>query len=136
MKKTKASVFVRYEFSDESGQPEGGDILELASMKKAQEMAHEILSVAHSDGVAVNLTIGENLPMFGYLKNKGMTRKDIDSEMVDLDSEENEEAPAQKKAGKKAGKKSGKKSAKNAAPKAAKKSGKKATKSSAKKSKV
>ena len=83
MKKAKNTIYFRYEFSDEAGLPEGGDIFQLNSMKELQEMTAEILKVAHSDNVAVNLTIGEELPFFGFLKTAGMTKQDIEKELVD-----------------------------------------------------
>jgi hypothetical protein len=72
MKKTKSPIYIRYEFSDETGCPEGADVLEVGSMKKIQELTAEILKVAHSDGVAVSLTVGENKPFFTYLENSGV----------------------------------------------------------------
>jgi hypothetical protein len=84
----KKTIFLRYEFSDEQGHPEGGDILEFSSIKKAQAMAEEILRVAHSDQVAVNLTIGRDKPFYGFLKTAGLSRKDLALEMVKLNSAE------------------------------------------------
>src|SRR4051794_24930458 len=78
MKKSKSSIYVRYEFSSESGNPEGGDILQMNSMADIQEMVAEILKVAHSDQVTVNLTIGQEAPFFGFLKKVGMSQKSIE----------------------------------------------------------
>lgn len=85
MKKNKSSIFLRYEFSDESGLPEGGDIFRLSSMSKVQEMTAEIIKVANSDGVTVNLTIGGETPFYGFLKNVGVSRQDAEKELVDHD---------------------------------------------------
>lgn len=81
--KKKNSIYFRYEFSNEKGKPEGGDIFEFSSLKQVEEMITEVLKVAKLDGVAVNLTVGTEKPFVGFLKNAGMTRKDIDSERVD-----------------------------------------------------
>lgn len=83
MKKAKSPIYFRYEFSDEAGMPEGGDIFKLGSMKELQEMVSEILKVAHSDNVAVNLTIGEQTPFIGFLKKAGMSKEDIAQEQVE-----------------------------------------------------
>jgi|GEM_PF-2922528 len=107
MKKNKGSIYFRYEFSDEQGHPEGGDIMEFASVKKAQEMANEILSVANSDQVTVNLTIGREKPFFGFLKTAGLSRKDLAHEMVNMTI-----LPTKNSAKKKSTAKSVKKSAK------------------------
>lgn len=85
MKTSKSSTFFRYEFSDESGRPEGGDIFQFATLAEVQAMTTEILKVAQSDKVAVNLTIGGEGPFFGFLKNVGMSRKDAEKELVDRD---------------------------------------------------
>ena len=90
MKKAKSPIYLRYEFSDEVGHPEGGDIFEFPSFKHALEMADEILKVSHGDDVAVNLTIGTEKPFFGYLGNSGLSRKAAEKEMV------NQEAPLAK----------------------------------------
>lgn len=82
MKKQKGGIFLRYEFSDETGNPEGGDVFEFSSPREFQSMLGQILKVAHADGVAVNLTIGEETPFFGYMKNGGLSREDISREMV------------------------------------------------------
>ncbi len=104
MKKAKSPVYFRYEFSDERGHPEGGDIFEFPSFKNALEMADEILKVAQGDKVAVNLTVGTEKPFFGYLGNSGLSRKAAEKEMV---KQETAPLPAKAKAGK---------SAKTAAP--------------------
>src|SRR5690242_4934426 len=98
MKKSKNTIYVRYEFSSESGSPEGGDILQFTSEKDVQEMVAEILGVSHSDRVTVNLTIGEKTPFFGFLKKVGMSKESIEKEMVDLDKVS---LPKQKKSAKK-----------------------------------
>ena len=81
----KNPVYIRYEFSNKSGKPEGGDIFQFSSMSEIQEMEAEILQVTQSDQVAVNLTIGHEKPFFGFLKNVGMSRKDAEKEIVDPD---------------------------------------------------
>ena len=80
--KKAATVYLRYEFSNEAGKLEGGDIFEFASLSEVQEMTSQIFKVAQSDGVAVNVTIGTEKPFFGFLKNVGLARKDIQMEMV------------------------------------------------------
>jgi hypothetical protein len=82
MKTTKSPIFFRYEFSDEAGRPEGGDVFKYATQSKVQAMVAEILKVAHSDQVTVNLTIGFEKPFFGFLKNSGLNRQDVEKEMV------------------------------------------------------
>ena len=82
MKKTKKDIYFRYEFSDETGRPEGGDIFRFPTIARAQKMAAEILKVANSDGVAVSLVIGEEKTFFGLLKKSGMSKKDAEREMV------------------------------------------------------
>ncbi|MGK5087313.1 hypothetical protein WDW86_07120 [Bdellovibrionota bacterium FG-2] len=81
-KKAKNEIFVRYEFSDEKGRPEGGDVFRFTSMEQIQEMTAEIIDVAQSDGVAVNLTIGTEKVFYGFLKNAGMGKNDVDKELV------------------------------------------------------
>ena len=98
MKKTKKDIYFRYEFSDETGRPEGGDIFRFPTIARAQKMAAEILKVANSDGVAVSLVIGEEKTFFGLLKKSGMSRKDAEREMV---GEEISPLKAPKKASKK-----------------------------------
>lgn len=115
MKKVKSPIYLRYEFSDEAGKPEGGDIFEFTHFKEVGEMISEILEVAHGDEVALNLTIGEKGPFFGFLTASGMSKKDIEKEMVDLDL-----APISTQATKKT-KKATKKVAKKATKKASKK---------------
>jgi hypothetical protein len=82
MKNTKSPIFFRYEFSDETGSPEGGDVFRYPTHAKVQAMVKEILKVAHSDQVTVNLTIGFEKPFFGFLKNSGLNRQDVEKEMV------------------------------------------------------
>lgn len=113
MKKAKKSVYLRYEFSDEKGKLEGGDIFELASVREAQNMATEIFKVALADGVAVNVTIGVEAPFMGFLKNVGLNVKHIQAEMVTDDS-----APIAAKPAKGAKAKPAKKAKKKAAPRA------------------
>src|SRR6476620_4202307 len=83
MKKAKSPIYLRYEFSDETGTPEGGDVFQYSSAQKVQALVEEILKVTHSDNVAVNLTIGEEGPFFGFLKKVGMSRKEVEKEIVD-----------------------------------------------------
>jgi len=114
VKKTNKSIYLRYEFSDEKGTLEGGDIFEFTSMDDIQEMASKILEVAYSDKVAVNLMIGEEKPFYGFLGNVGITREDAEKELVDRDeapiSSNKKSAP--KKTSKKASKKAKKTSKK------------------------
>jgi hypothetical protein len=116
MKKTKNSVYLRYEFTNEAGKLEGGDIFEFSTLSEAEGMSTEILKVAHSDGVAVNVTIGAKKAFFGFLKNVGMTSKDVKNEMV-----EQAFVPAQTKSKKSSSKKTSKKLAKKTAKKKSKK---------------
>lgn len=82
MKKTKKSVYLRYEFSNESGGLEGGDIFEFPSNREALAMTSDILKVANQDGVAVHITVGPANPFHGLLKNYGMTAAQISAEKV------------------------------------------------------
>jgi hypothetical protein len=82
MKKPSRSVYIRYEFSNEAGKPEGGDIFEFASLGEVQEMVSQILKVTQGDGVAVNITVGTEKPFFGMLKSGGLERADVALEMV------------------------------------------------------
>lgn len=82
MTKTKKSVFLRYEFSDEKGQLEGGDIFEFPSNHDALAMTNDILKVAHQDGVSVHITVGPEKPFHGLLGSYGMTAKQIAEEKV------------------------------------------------------
>ena len=97
MKQTKASIFLRYEFSNESGQLEGGDIFEFPSNREALAMTSDILKVANQDGVSVHITVGPEKPFHGLLKNYGMTVAQIAAERVAL--------PAAKTSAKKSAKK-------------------------------
>lgn len=99
MKKSKTAIYCRYEFSNETGTPEGGDIFKFSSLKEVQEMASEIIKVAQDDAVTVNITMGGEKPFFGFLKKLGMSQQDIQKEMVDRDLLD--PAPAKKKASKK-----------------------------------
>jgi hypothetical protein len=95
MKKTKKTIYVRYEFSDESGRLEGGDIFEFSNLKLAQEFMSEAAKVAYDDCVAVNFTFGEEKPFFGFLKMVGISRKEAEAEM------DHSEEPVQKQTKKK-----------------------------------
>ena len=106
MKKNKNTIYLRYEFSDETGRPEGGDVFQYDTLNKAQEMAAEIFKVAQSDQVTVNLTIGTESSFFGFLENVGLSRADVEKEMVEADME-----PMKKVKAKAASKKTSKKSA-------------------------
>jgi hypothetical protein len=86
MKNTKSPIFFRYEFSDETGSPEGGDVFKYETQAKVQSMVKQIIKVAHSDQVTVNLTIGFEKPFFGFLKNSGLSRQDVEKEMVRLEA--------------------------------------------------
>jgi hypothetical protein len=102
MKKAKGTIYFRYEFSNEAGSPEGGDIFQFSTLTEVQEMTTEILKVAQSDNVAINLTIGEEKPFFGFLKKVGMSRQDVEKEIVDEDfSPSSSEKKASKKPSKK-----------------------------------
>jgi hypothetical protein len=93
MKNSKKPIYVRYEFSNEAGRPEGGDILTFSTLEALQAFAAEALEVSLGDEVAVNLTIGREPAFFGFLKSVGISRKVAEEEMVTLQSE----APATKK---------------------------------------
>ena len=80
--KKKSSIYLRYEFSNESGKPEGGDIFEFVSLQDAREMTSQILEVAKGDDVAVNLTIGSKKAFFGLLGNLGLKKHDAEAELV------------------------------------------------------
>jgi hypothetical protein len=82
MKNTKKSIALRYEFSNETGLLEGGDIFEFPSVAYAIKMTSDILKVAAQDGVAVHITVGEPKPFHGLLKNYGMTDAQIAAERV------------------------------------------------------
>ena len=99
MKQTKKSVFLRYEFSNEAGQLEGGDIFEFPSNREAIAMSADILKIASQDGVAVHITVGAEKPFYGLLKNYGMTAAQIDAEKVPAPSTEKplKAAPKKKK---------------------------------------
>jgi hypothetical protein len=111
MIKTKKSVFLRYEFTNEAGQLEGGDIFELPSIREANAMSVDILKVANQDGVAAHITVGFEAPFYGLLRNYGMTDAQINAEKVTAPAPA--AAPAKSKAKKVApAKKTGKKTAK------------------------
>ncbi len=83
-KKVKSPVYFRYEFSDEAGRPEGGDIFQFSSTDKIQSMMEDVLQVAQSDGVTVAFTVGDEKSFFNFLKNTGISRKEAEKELVDL----------------------------------------------------
>jgi hypothetical protein len=118
MKKLKTTVYVRYEFSNEAGHPEGGDILKFSSVKDVQDFTSEILAVANGDEVTVNLTVGTEKPFFGFLKAAGMNREDAEKEMVNQDEFA---LPSEKKTKKVSKKATKKPAAKKAVAKKAKK---------------
>lgn len=101
MKKTKKSVCLRYEFTNEKGIREGGDIFEYSTPKQAESMISEILKVTLSDGVAVNITFGETKPFVGFLKDIGLSQEQIDAEKVDLAAASASKAGTEKKTSKK-----------------------------------
>ncbi len=105
MKKSKGSIYFRYEFSDETGTPEGADIFEFSNFAKAQAMAGEILKVAHGDQVAVSLTIGREKPFFKFLDSAGLSRKDAEMEFVNQKAAQASAKGAKKATKKKASKK-------------------------------
>jgi hypothetical protein len=105
MKKTKKAICLRYEFTNEKGVREGGDIFEYSSLKQAEAMIGEILKVTLSDDVAVNITLGATKPFVGFLKNVGLTQDQIDAEKVDPSAAPASEKKGQKKASKKRSKK-------------------------------
>jgi hypothetical protein len=98
VQKTKIPTFFRYEFSDETGRLEGGDIFEISSVAKVCKMMNEAIEVAENDGVTVSFTIGKGENFFKFLKNTGLNQKELDNEMVPLSLD----APADKKVTKKA----------------------------------
>ena len=125
MKTNKTPIYFRYEFSDEAGRPEGGDIFQFTSLRELLEMTAKVIQVAKGDKVAVNFTIGEQEPFFGFLNDAGLTHDDLEAEMVEnhsaaLDHQKTSTKKANKKANK-THKKSAKKSASSAKPKKAKK---------------
>ena len=80
---TKNQLYFRYEFSDEAGRPEGGDIFRFASMANLKKMMTEVIAVAESDGVCVSFTIGKGEQFFKLLNNLGLSQKEVENEMVD-----------------------------------------------------
>ena len=82
VKTNKGPIYFRYEFSDEAGLPEGGDIFQFSSLAKLQEMIGEVLKVGQSDNVTVSLTVGKEATFFSFLKNTGVSREDAESEMA------------------------------------------------------
>jgi hypothetical protein len=101
MKKTRKSIYLRYEFTNEKGIREGGDIFEYNSLSEAEAMIGEILKVTLSDGVAVNITLGESKPFIGFLTNAGLTQEQIDAERVELETTAASKKSSQKKYSKK-----------------------------------
>lgn len=97
MKMIPGRIYLRYEFSDEMGHPEGGDIFQFSSPRELQKLMAQILKVAHADGVAVNFTIGEEMPFFGYMKNGGLSREDLSHEMVSNVARLTKKQPTSKK---------------------------------------
>lgn len=83
VQKTHDPIYFRYEFSDETGRPEGGDIFHFSSLKELRKMLGEVIGVAQEDGVTVSFTIGQDEHFFKFLKNTGLSQKEIDKEMVD-----------------------------------------------------
>jgi hypothetical protein len=83
VQKTQTPIYFRYEFSDESGCPEGGDIFQFSSLKELQKMLGEVIGVAQEDGVTVSLTVGQDDLFFKFLKNTGLSQKEVEKEMVD-----------------------------------------------------
>jgi hypothetical protein len=112
MKKAKKSIYLRYEFTNEKGMREGGDIFEYSTLNQAQSMISEILKVTLSDGVAVNITLGEDKPFMGFLKGAGLTQEQIDAEKVDFAAVSETKKKAAPKAAKKSSKKSSSKKSK------------------------
>ena len=83
VQKTQAPIYLRYEFSDETGCPEGGDIFQFSSLKELQKLLGEVVGVAQEDGVTVSLTIGQADHFFKFLKNTGLSQKEVEKELVD-----------------------------------------------------
>ncbi len=81
--KTTSPTYFRYEFSDETGRPEGGDIFQFTTAKSLQKMLAEVIAVAENDGVTVSLTLGKDTNFFQFLKNVGLSQKEVEKEMVD-----------------------------------------------------
>jgi hypothetical protein len=79
----KSPLYLRYEFSDETGELEGGDIFQFSSLLNLKKMMSEVLNVAQSDGVTVSFTIGQDDNFFHFLKNTGLSQKEVEQEMVD-----------------------------------------------------
>jgi len=108
MKAQKSSVYLRYEFSDESGKPEGGDVFKFDTLNEVQQMIKQAIAVAHSDDVTINITIGRETPFFGFLEEVGVSRKEIEDTLVDRklapigkSKKAAKKKPAKKKLGKK-----------------------------------
>lgn len=83
IQKNKSPIYFRYEFSDETGCPEGGDIFQFSSTTELQKFMSEVIDVAESDGVIVSFMVGQGDHFFKFLKNSGLTQKEIEAEMVD-----------------------------------------------------
>lgn len=95
----KKSIYFRYEFSDESGQPEGGDIFRFDSVGEVQAMVRKVIEVAQGDQVAVHITLGGEVPFFGMMQSGGLSQRDLEAEMADQASAKKK--TAKKKAAKK-----------------------------------
>ncbi len=97
MSKNSKGIFFRYEFSNETGKLEGGDIFEFPNIAKVLTLLGKIIKVAHGDEVAVNITMGREKPFFGFLKNVGISRADAEREMVHPVAKTAKKAAAKKK---------------------------------------
>ncbi len=79
-------------------------------------MTAEIIEVAKSDGVTVNLTIGAEKVFYSFMKNVGMGKNDVDKELIVQElnpfPSKNAKKPAAKKSAKKNAKKKPAKKAK------------------------
>ncbi|MBC7692917.1 MAG: hypothetical protein H7222_14235 [Methylotenera sp.] len=89
-------MYLRYEFSDEKGTPEGGDIFEFESRNDVQKMISEIIGVAMADGVSVSIAVGEKSTFYPFLGHMGISQSAAEQEMVTAEVEVTP-APAQKK---------------------------------------
>ncbi len=81
--KAKSPIYFRYEFSDEKGRLEGGDIFTFSSAANLKKMMEEVMKVAEGDGVTVSFTIGKEEQFFKFLHNLGLSQKEVENEMVD-----------------------------------------------------
>lgn len=85
--KNKKAMYLRYEFSDEKGIPEGGDIFEFESRNDVQKMISEIIGVAMGDGVSVSIAVGEKATFWPFLEKMGISRKAAEQELVTAEVE-------------------------------------------------